>query len=294
MTTATLFLGRLFGPPPEPEPEPPPEPIKTASAGRESAAISTPETRKRQLAKFATFRPLTFRFRPDTKPDTLIETTLKLCRDLAADRREAIAKLIGQNPPPTQQQIAEAVGVTQGRISQVISGILAEESPKLLNHGGKREGQGAYKQVEGKGSNKADYILARLKRDGRDDLAEQVGDGSNTKNETLTDRVINSESARPTPPFARGKIQRRPRRNRAQPSATTRNPAVVTLVCGSSKPMEATDDRCRPLLITRRPRPAFVRRLRVRKRHWNERRTRRQIADHRRSRRAAGLVSPNP
>ncbi len=110
-----------------------------------------------------------------------MKPTLKLCRDLAADRREAIAKLIGQNPPPTQQQIAEAVGVTQGRISQVISGILAEESPKLLNHGGKREGQAYDGKVANYGNSK-EFILARLRRDGRDDLAEQVGDGSNLKN----------------------------------------------------------------------------------------------------------------
>ena len=114
--------------------------------------------------------------KPDLKqPSSTASENSDGARDLAADRREAIAKLIGQNPPPTQQQIAEAVGITQQRVSQITSEIQADTTPKLLNHGGKREGQGAYKQVEGKGSNKADYILARLKRDGRDDLAELIG-----------------------------------------------------------------------------------------------------------------------
>lgn len=81
-----------------------------------------------------------------------------------ADRRAAIARLIGQNPPPTQQQIADAVGLSRSRTTEIVGEMSVAESPKLLNHGGKREGQGAYRQVEGKGSNKADYITARLKR----------------------------------------------------------------------------------------------------------------------------------
>ncbi|TXG87843.1 MAG: hypothetical protein E6R10_07205 [Rhodocyclaceae bacterium] len=126
-----------------------------------------------------------------------MKPTLKLCRDLAADRREAIAKLIGQNPPPTHQQIADAVGLSRSRTTEIVGEMSAATTPKLLNHGGKREGQASYKKVA-YGETK-DYTIARLRRDGRDDLAEQVGDGSNTKNETLTARVISYQSARPTP-----------------------------------------------------------------------------------------------
>lgn len=145
----------------------------------------------------------------------MLKPRLKLYRDLAADRREAIAKLIGQNPPPTQQQIAEAVGITQQRVSQITSEIQATTTPKLLNHGGKREGQAYSGKVANYGNSK-EFILARLKRDGRDDLAEQVGDGSNTKNETLTARVISYQSARPTPFYCVGKLA-------AAPSATRRH-----------------------------------------------------------------------
>lgn len=111
------------------------------------------------------------------KAISLAKAVYSGARELAADRRAAIARLIGQNPPPTHQQIADAVGLSRSRTTEIVGEMSATTAPKLLNHGGKREGQGAYKQVEGKGSNKADYILARLRRDGRDDLAEQVGDG---------------------------------------------------------------------------------------------------------------------
>lgn len=52
----------------------------------------------------------------------------------------------------------------------------AATTPKLLNHGGKREGQGDYNHVE-RGTTGKDYITARLKRDGQEDLAGQVEKG---------------------------------------------------------------------------------------------------------------------
>ena len=67
------------------------------------------------------------------------------------------------------------MGITQQRVSQITSGIQATTEPKLLNHGGKREGQGSYTHVA-RGETK-DYITARLKRDGQEDLAGQVEKG---------------------------------------------------------------------------------------------------------------------
>ena len=94
------------------------------------------------------------------KAISLAKAVYSGARELAADRREAIAKLIGQNPPPTQQQIAEAVGLSQQRVSQITSEIQAATTPKLLNHGGKREGQGDYNHVQ-RGTTGKEFITAR-------------------------------------------------------------------------------------------------------------------------------------
>ena len=94
-----------------------------------------------------------------------------------AATEERVIAVSKANPKATQQQKAEIVGVTQGRVSQVISEVLAKSEPKLLKHGGNMAEQGAYRQLENKGSNKADYILARLQRDGHTDLADQVKAG---------------------------------------------------------------------------------------------------------------------
>ena len=85
----------------------------------------------------------------------------------AASRRAAIARLIGQNPPPTHQQIADAVGLSRSRTTEIVGEMSATTAPKLLNHGGKREGRGDYNHVE-RGTTGKGYITARLKRDGRD------------------------------------------------------------------------------------------------------------------------------
>ena len=88
-----------------------------------------------------------------------------------------MAKAIADNPDATQQQIADQVGVTQQRVSQLTNEIQAKSEPKLLKHGGNMAKQGDYRHVD-RGSNNADYILARLKRDGHGELAEQVKAGT--------------------------------------------------------------------------------------------------------------------
>ena len=77
------------------------------------------------------------------------------------------------NPAATQQQIAEIVGVSQQRVSRVTSEIQAKSEPKLLKHGGNMAEQDSYNNL-GRGK---PYILARLKRDGHQELAEQVKAG---------------------------------------------------------------------------------------------------------------------
>lgn len=51
-------------------------------------------------------------------------------------------------------------------------------TPKLLNHGGKRDEQLGYDQVASKGGMTKTYVIARLDRDGHTELAEQVRSGS--------------------------------------------------------------------------------------------------------------------
>lgn len=87
-----------------------------------------------------------------------------------AATQAAVAQAIAEQPTATQQQIAEKVGVSRPRVSQLVNEMLAKSEPKLLNHGGNMAEQGDYRHVE-RGSNKSDYILARLKRDGHQELA---------------------------------------------------------------------------------------------------------------------------
>ncbi len=110
------------------------------------------------------------------KAISLAKAVYSGARELAADRRAAIARLIGQNPPPTHQQIADAVGLSRSRTTEIVGEMSATTAPKLLNHGGKREGQAYNGKVANYGNSK-EFITARLKRDGRDDLAGQVEKG---------------------------------------------------------------------------------------------------------------------
>ena len=80
------------------------------------------------------------------------------------------------NPDATQQQIAEVVGISRSRVSEIVGEVSAKSEPKLLKHGGNMVEQADHSKVDRHG-NKADYILARLKRDGRSELAEQVKAG---------------------------------------------------------------------------------------------------------------------
>ncbi len=56
--------------------------------------------------------------------------------------------------------------------------ICAKSEPKLLKHGGKVMEQADNNKVEKDYGTNADYILARLKRDGFDELAQQVKTGA--------------------------------------------------------------------------------------------------------------------
>ncbi len=90
----------------------------------------------------------------------------------------AVAQAIAEQPTATQQQIAEKVGVSRPRVTQLVNEMLAKSEPKLLKHGGKVTEQAYNCKVEKEHGNSSDYILARLKRDGFEELAQQVKAGT--------------------------------------------------------------------------------------------------------------------
>ena len=71
------------------------------------------------------------------------------------------------NPDATDKQIGEVVGVTVQRV--LSHKCPANPEPKLLNHGEKKADTGYNGNVLPERGNKADYILARLQRDGYSD-----------------------------------------------------------------------------------------------------------------------------
>ena len=85
--------------------------------------------------------------------------------------KAAVTNAMAENPGATQEQIAEKVGLSQQRVQQITSEIQANEPPKLLKHGGKREKQVANSpvaktfQASKKSSTSPERIKARLTRD---------------------------------------------------------------------------------------------------------------------------------
>lgn len=93
-------------------------------------------------------------------------------------RFEDVKNARSANPIATQQQIADVVCITQGRVSQVISEVLAKSEPKLLNVGeNQHSARSNANTLKSRGETK-DYIFARLKRDGHHELAEKVKSGA--------------------------------------------------------------------------------------------------------------------
>jgi hypothetical protein len=81
------------------------------------------------------------------------------------------------NPIATQQQIADVVGISRRYVRDIGAEMAAKSEPKLLKHGGNMAEQPDHSKVDRYG-NKADYILARLQRDGQQELADQVKAGT--------------------------------------------------------------------------------------------------------------------
>lgn len=67
---------------------------------------------------------------------------------IARLKRDAVAKAMTDNPDATQQQIADAVGLSQSRVAEIIGELSANDSPKVLSHGGKRKKQGDNHNLE--------------------------------------------------------------------------------------------------------------------------------------------------
>lgn len=97
-------------------------------------------------------------------------------REAISDTGKAVEQAVAAHPDATQQQIAEVVGISRSRVSEIVGEVSAKSEPKLLKHGGNMAEQDSHKKVD-HGANRA-YILARLKRDGHQELAEQVKAGT--------------------------------------------------------------------------------------------------------------------
>ncbi len=88
----------------------------------------------------------------------------------------AVAQAIAEQPTASKAEIGKQIGITGQRVGQIENEMKAKSEPKLLKHGGKVTDQVGNNQVASKGGMTAPYILARLKRDGFEDLAQQVKD----------------------------------------------------------------------------------------------------------------------
>ena len=121
----------------------------------------------------------TYRFAEQFAPELLKETLEKATsrREQAEATQAAVAQAIAEQPTASKAEIGKQIGITGQRVGQIENEMKAKSEPKLLKHGGKVTEQGAYKHVD-RGSNSADYILARLKRDGFEELAQQVKAGA--------------------------------------------------------------------------------------------------------------------
>ncbi len=114
------------------------------------------------------------------KAGNVIEYVEKISRrQKANETKESVIKAMTEHPEATHEQIAEVAGVTRRRVSQIIDGNEKEINlePKLLNHGANQHSGLNNGQVLN-GGNSKDYVIARLERDGKYDLATQVRSGS--------------------------------------------------------------------------------------------------------------------
>jgi hypothetical protein len=103
------------------------------------------------------------------------EHTRKGKRKESAKRTfEDVKSAFTANPDATEQQIADVVGVSQQRVSQVTSEIQAKSEPKLLNVGANQHTACDNDNTLNDRGTSPDYIKARLIRDGHIELADQV------------------------------------------------------------------------------------------------------------------------
>lgn len=108
-----------------------------------------------------------------------------------------VEQAVAAHPDATQQQIAEVVGVNKSTVSRKLRESCAKSEPKLLKHGGNMAEQVGNNQVASKGGMTKPYILARLKRDGHQELAEQVKADCRRSVGQQTDQVDSVRLERP-------------------------------------------------------------------------------------------------
>ncbi len=99
------------------------------------------------------------------------EEGIKGIRDAKKKANQAaVAKVKADNPKATQEQIAEKVGLSRSRVTEIVGEMSANQTPKLRKHGGKREKQADNNKVAPKKfGTDPDYIKTRLARDKADE-----------------------------------------------------------------------------------------------------------------------------
>ena len=94
----------------------------------------------------------------------------------AGKKGEEARKALKDDPSLTPSEIAKRFDVTDRYARRIVAGTKAEQNqdPTYMNHGGKRDEQADHSPVDRNYGNSRDGIIARLRRDGRSELADQV------------------------------------------------------------------------------------------------------------------------
>ena len=94
---------------------------------------------------------------------------------ITAGKKAQVIERINQHPDWNDTRVSESIPCSRSWVQEVRAGLVpVYVEPKLLNHGGKRDEQGSNDNL-GRGK---DYTIARLQRDGKHELADQVKAGA--------------------------------------------------------------------------------------------------------------------
>lgn len=96
----------------------------------------------------------------------------------AGRKKERIIAALNDNPELSKQEIANKTGSSRRYVREIGAKLAEKSKPNYMNHGGKRDEQADHSPVDRSYGNSRDAIIARLRRDGRSELADQVDAGT--------------------------------------------------------------------------------------------------------------------